>query len=199
MMLANTAKIRLIIRSIIQSILQRSSTLSSIHLPLEKLTQYCIKNYRCLTQNPGLFFARKIGRFEMIRDGVYHFAKIAGTPSVISPAESSTFQDVDVDAVVEAIRTQGYSLGLNLSEGVQKEILEYAYSTPCYGDRNYQLEFFYSERENLETQLGRQLKVGSYMHQTASVVAKLTQDPVMMAIATQFLGSTPVCIASELL
>ena len=166
---------------------------------LVKLLDYCYKSYQCLSYNPKLFFMRKLARMEVIRNWISSLYRFRGKSYEVSQTKSSIFPQIDVDASVLAIENDSYAPGLNLPQAMVQEIVNYAYSTPCYADRNPEHSFSYREREKAEVLLGQQIRIGSYFHaEGCSAARKLENDPGILAIAAKYLGAPPIHIASEI-
>lgn len=166
---------------------------------LGKVFDYCHKNYQCLVENPGLFWMRKVARFEILRDLISKFLRRQDTSSEIFTENDSVFQNVNAEQVISSLDSDGYALGINLPQEVVQEILEYAYSTPSYADRNPELSFYYHEKAQIEASVGREFRLGSYFEsETCQAIKKLEKDPVLLAISAKFLGAKPLHMATEL-
>ncbi|NJP09143.1 MAG: phytanoyl-CoA dioxygenase family protein [Leptolyngbyaceae cyanobacterium RU_5_1] len=153
-----------------------------------------------MTQNPGLFFMRKLSRLEVMRDIFYYFQAFLGSKSeAIQAQTSSIFQNVDVDKIVQSIRDDGYFPGIELPSDVVQEVLEYAHATPCFGDRKPEHQFLISEKETVEAELGKPFLCCSYVAEDCPAIVQLINDPVIQAIAAKFLGAPPKCIGKDLL
>jgi hypothetical protein len=164
-----------------------------------KLFDYCHKSYQCLIYNPKLFLMRKLARIEVIRNWVSFLSKFRRQSYEMSQEAPSILGNIKVDAIVSGIRTDSYAPGIHLPQAVVQEILDYAKSAPCYADRNSAASFYYREKAQAETTLGRKIRLGSYFHaQGCAAVRKLENDPAILAIAAQYLEAPPVHIASEL-
>lgn len=164
-----------------------------------KISDYCSKSYQCLINNPGLFLMRKLARIEIVRNWIGYLYQLRGKTHEVTQETPSIFKDFDVDVAVAAIKTDSYALGLQLSEEVVQEILDYARSAPCYANRNPELRFFYDEKEQAEASMGNKIRLGSYFQaEGCGAARKLENDPVILAIAAKYLGAPPVHIASEL-
>lgn len=164
-----------------------------------KLFDYCQKSYQCLVYNPKLFLMRKLARLEVIRNWVSSLYQFRRPSYEMSQETPSILDNINVDTLVSGIRSDSYAPGINLPQAVIQEILEYAQSAPCYADRNSAASFYYSDKEQAETSLGRKIRLGSYFHaQGCAAVRKLENDPTILAIAAKYLGAPPLHIASEL-
>ncbi len=153
-----------------------------------------------MTNKPRFFLMSKLARLEVVRNCIVYFSRGQRKSYDVSKENPSIFRDVNVDGIVSSLKTDGYYLGLNLPHDVLEEILEFANSTACYGDRNPEFEFRYSEKEELEASLGKKIRLGSYLKNIYScpVFKKLENDPGILAIAANFLGGDPVHVGSEL-
>lgn len=164
-----------------------------------KIFSYFQKSYECFTGNPQLFLMRKLARFEAVRDWVGSLFEKPVKIYEIGKDNPSVFKDLNVDELVASIKTDSYSLGINLPENVVQEILDFAYSTTCYGDRDPKLGFYYKEKEQVEAKIGKKVSLGSYFNaEGCPAMKKLESDPGLLAIAAKYLGAKPVHIASEL-
>ncbi|MFB8788972.1 MAG: hypothetical protein U7123_09025 [Potamolinea sp.] len=165
----------------------------------DKIAGYCQKNYQFLTKNPRLFLMRKLARFEGIRDWILFFFKRPIKSYEISKDNPSLFQDINVDKVISGLETDSFALGINLPQDVVQEILNFAHSKPCYGNREHNFGFYYRDKEQTEARTGKQIRLGSYFGaDDCQTIKKLETDPGLLAISAKFLGATPVHIATEL-
>lgn len=164
-----------------------------------KFFDYCQRNYQCLVKNPGLFWMRKVARFEILRDLISKFLRRSDKFDAIPKENYSAFQNINVDEVISSLDSDGYALGINLPQEVVHEILEYAYSAPSYADRNPKMSFYYREKAQVEASFGREFRLGSYFEsETCQAIKKLEKDPVLLAISAKFLGAAPIHMATEL-
>lgn len=167
--------------------------------PWAKLFDYCQKSFTCMMYSPRLFWMRKLARFELLRDWISRFLRHSNPTYELEPGNSSVFQGINVESIVSALRTDSYALGIDLPQDIIQEILNYAYSAPCYAERNSGAKFYYREKEKAEASFGREVRLGSYFNaEGCSIVRKLEKDPGLLAIAAKFLEAPPVYIATEL-
>lgn len=152
-----------------------------------------------MKRNPRLFWMRKIARFELLRSWMSRFFRYSNPTYELEQENSSAFRGINVESIVSALRTDSYALGINLPQDVIQEILNYAYSSPCYAERNSDAKFYYREKEKAAASLGKEVRLGSYFNaEECSIVRKLEKDPGLLAIAAKFLEAPPVHIATEL-
>ena len=56
------------------------------------------------------------------------------------------FHEVDVAHTVDCLNQDGIYLGLNLPKDVAEQIVQFAKTTPCYGDGSRSLDFIITRR-----------------------------------------------------
>lgn len=166
---------------------------------LSQLSKYFHSSYYYIRHNPKLFIMRKISRIELLRDLVSLLYQITGKSYKIKANDFSNIRPIDIETVVKAIHENGYYSGIELSSDLLQKILDYAETTPCWGDRDPNLQFALADKLSVEAKLGRQFMVCSYPTEDCAAVEKLIHDPRLLAIAAKFLGAKPICIGSELL
>lgn len=162
-------------------------------------SKYFHSNFYYIRRNPKLFFMRKISRIELLRDIMGWLYQITGKSYTIKATDCSNIQPVDIETVVTAIHKDGYYSGIELSSDLLQEILDYAETAPCLGDRDPNLQFCLANKPAVEAKLGKRFMVCSYPTQNCAAVKQLIHDPTLLAIAAKFLGAKPICIGSELL
>jgi hypothetical protein len=164
-----------------------------------KFSQSWQRNYNCVRKNPGLFWMRLGARFEFIRSCVHFLSKLSNKSYEIDKDKPSAFKDINVDEANSSMEKDGYALGINLPPEVVREILDYAYSTACYADRNPGQAFYYQQKEQAEAKLGRQFRLGSYFSaENCPAIKKLERDPALLELSAKFLGAAPIHMATEL-
>lgn len=165
-----------------------------------KLSNYCLKNYQCLTQDPRLFLMRKFARFEIVRDWAAMLLKSPTKPREIGREESSILGDLDVNSIAATIETDSCYQGLQLPEDVVQELLEFASSTVCYINRDLKRPWRCKGTEQVGANLPKNSRLCSYMSNSklSSTLKKLEKDPGILAIAAKFLGAQAVHMGSEI-
>jgi hypothetical protein len=168
---------------------------------LVKFSEYCNRNYQFFRRNPRMFWMRKLGRFETIRDWMHWLFKHLKTPYEVGDYKHTVFKDIDVDKVVSSLKSESYYLGINLPQDVLQELLNFAYSTPCYGNRDPQFGFYCHEKEQIEASSGKQVRIASYFNSSENcpAVKRMENDPGLLAIAAKFLGAAPLHVGTDLL
>ncbi|MFN6515125.1 MAG: hypothetical protein RMY29_011560 [Nostoc sp. CreGUA01] len=157
-----------------------------------KIYNICYENYKGLTKNPRWLLMRKIARFKTGRAMMIYFLK--RSHKLYFNESNSCFPDLDVDDVVKQIKTEGLYLGIHLPGDIVKEIVEFAYSTACYGNRKTDMGFFYHQKEQVQAKSGKHFFIGSYFNTAllCPAIKKLQNDPKLLAIAAVFLDAEPI-------
>ncbi|MBF2004236.1 MAG: phytanoyl-CoA dioxygenase family protein [Chlorogloeopsis fritschii C42_A2020_084] len=112
----------------------------------------------------------------------------------------SLFPELDIDEIVKQLKVNGFYLGLNLPKNIVAEIIDFAYSHPCYGHRKPWLGFYYHQKEQIKLKLGKKFVLASYFNTAlhCPAIQKLRNDPVLLAISTKYLETQPVIQGNEL-
>ncbi len=153
-----------------------------------------------LIQNPKWFLMRKFSRFTGSLSSAAATLEPVVRPTELALTRSdSYFQDVDVDRIVDELKQDGLCLGIDLPKAVVQEILDHAYSTPCYASSaisqsDPSLGFYYHEKSAAEKALGRRIALARYLNTAAlcPAIKKLQADPVLLEIAAKYLDTKPV-------
>ncbi|MCC5666573.1 hypothetical protein LC653_22455 [Nostoc sp. CHAB 5784] len=155
-----------------------------------KFYNICYENYKGLTKNPRWLLMRKIARFKTGRTIMIFLLKPSKKlcSSVVNES-NSCFKDVNIDDVVNTLKTEGLYLGINLPQEIVKEIVEFAHSTVCYGNRKTNMGFFYHQKEQAQIKSGKHFIIGSYFNTSllCPAIKKLQNDPKLLAIAARYL------------
>lgn len=160
-----------------------------------KFYDICYENYKGLTQNPQWLLMRKIARFKIGRSIMIYFSKRSRKSYSLPVNEvNSCFEDINVDDVVNSLKIDGLYLGINLPKAIVQEIVQFAQSTVCYGNRKPDLGFYYHHIKQAETKLGKKFVIGGYFNTDVlcPAIQKLQHDPKLLAIAAKYLDASPV-------
>ncbi|WP_375499205.1 hypothetical protein [uncultured Nostoc sp.] len=160
-----------------------------------KFYNICYENYKGLTKNPRWLLMRKIARFKTGRAiMIFLFPHSNKLYSSIINESNSCFPDVNVDDVVNTLKTDGLYLGINLPQDIVKEIVEFAHSTVCYGNRKTNMGFFYHQKEQAQIKSGKNIIIASYFNTSGlcPAIRKLQNDPKLLAIAARYLNTQAV-------
>jgi hypothetical protein len=165
----------------------------------EKLTRHLYRELNCITKNPTLFLMRKIARFEIVRDLVSALSQPTVNSYQATTSQPSIFENLQVNTVTAAIQQEGYGLGLQLPQSVVQEVLHYAKTHVCYGDRNSRFEFYPHQKAEAEAAFSQSFRLANYTGEPSPAVNWIINDPNLLAIAAQYFGTDPVFVGSELL
>lgn len=155
----------------------------------------CYEFYKGLTANPQWLLMRKIGRFKTGRDIMRYLSSSSAKSYQLSVGErSSLFEGVNVDEAVSYLKTEGFYLGINLPQNVVQEIVEFAQSTACYGNRKSELGFYYDRKQQAQSKSLKKFLQGYYFNTAllCPAIDKLQNDPTLLAIAAKYLERSPV-------
>jgi len=141
-----------------------------------------------------------LGRFSFVRNAAVVLNRYRNPPARDSHRPSRNLNAVCVDEAVASIRDGGLFSGLRLTEETLKQLLEYCRENPCYAEGERKLPFYAKDREAAECQYGRKILLGRYpdCRSNCAAVRRLERDPVLRAIARQYLGSEPVLIGARM-
>ncbi|MGJ3252128.1 MAG: hypothetical protein ACFE0J_13505 [Elainellaceae cyanobacterium] len=159
-----------------------------------RLSKYLHK----MRKNPNWFLMSIVGRFNFIRFLIKKTAQPSNIQQYKSVSQSSKFSNIDTDTIAKTLKKDGLYLGIRLPDPISKEILEFAYSTPCYANLNPQRSFLYSEKEHISQ--GQTLFTAQYFNTSllCPAIAALGQDPKLLEIAAMYFGAKPLFTGSRL-
>ncbi|MBE9050862.1 hypothetical protein IQ243_10635 [Nostocales cyanobacterium LEGE 11386] len=160
-----------------------------------KFYNCCYENYKGLTRNPRWLLMRKVARFQLGRNLIMFFSKGSAKSYLPLVNEStSCFESLSVDEVVKNITISGLCLDINLPTNVVEEIVQFAKTNVCYGNRKPDLGFYYHQKEQAENKSGKQFFMGSYFNTAllCPAIKKLQHDPKILAIAAKYLDAQPI-------
>jgi hypothetical protein len=152
--------------------------------------------YSGLPKRPRWFLMRKIARFESVKLLVNYFHHLTTQSDVtydVPQHQASLFQDVDVEHVVECLRTDGVCLGLNLPQEIVEQIVQFSKDVHCYGKAKPGLGFYYHEKDRISHKLNINLSNADYYNTSnCRAIQMIVEDPVLLKIARAYLGGPPV-------
>ncbi|MFQ4140794.1 phytanoyl-CoA dioxygenase family protein [Chlorogloeopsis sp. ULAP02] len=145
---------------------------------------------------------RKLARFNLVRNINNYFSKhkFKNSKEPVSDQSDSLFKELDIDEVVKQLKENGFYLGINLPQDIVTEIIEFAYSHPCHGNRKPWLGFYYYQKEQINIKLEKRFALASYFNTYlhCPAIQKLRNDPILLAISTKYLNTQPVIQGNEL-
>jgi hypothetical protein len=139
------------------------------------------------------------GRFRVVRSFMVWAYSLRKTKQ-LADVRPTLVQDVDIDAAASAIYKDGFFPGLHLRKDVVEQLLTFSSMATCYADGNPDIPFRYDEKEAVEQQSGRSLKLGKYLHafSASPVLQSLASDPQLRAIARKYLRTEPVLVSARM-
>lgn len=157
-----------------------------------KLLKLAQDNQAVFKKDANFFWMRNFARFEVVRNWATrdNGSAQAFTENTLSDCINT---DDPFETVGELFQQNGYYEGLRLSPDTLKSLLNFAHTNPCYADRNPNLKFYVDQRQAFEAELGRTIKLAGYRddHENCQVFQKLKRDPLILAIAANYLGREP--------
>ncbi len=152
------------------------------------------ENYKGLTENPKWLLMRKIGRFKVAQAIVYFLNRKNKISNLTDNDSNSSFRNINVEQIVTQLKNDGLALNINLPQHLVKEIVEFAQSTVCYGNRKSELGFYLHDKEQAELQTKTQFIVGHYFNTAllCPAIYRLQNDANLLAIAAEYLEREPV-------
>lgn len=165
-----------------------------------QIYDHCYENYKGLTKNPKWLLMRKISRFHHGRTLMRYLSHSSELHQSSFIGRDSVFNPIDIDEAVRQLKTEGFYLGLKLSKELVEEILEFAHTTPCYGNRKSNLGFYYHQKTEAEIETNKEIKVGCYFNtaQLCPGISKLQNDSQLLAIAAKYLEREPIHQGNQL-
>lgn len=112
----------------------------------------------------------------------------------------SLLNNVNIDEAVSTLKKDGVCLGINLHQNVVQEIRDFAMRTPCYGDKNTNLGFYYAEKQQAQSKSGSIFTTGNYYNTNLKcpVIKNLETNSILLEIAANYLKSEPIHQGSQL-
>jgi hypothetical protein len=125
---------------------------------------------------------------------------ITQNPQLQEIVSHTQFIGYDISNIVQSLNKNGIYQGIHLPSKQQQAILDFAYTSDCYGNLDPNLGFKYSEKGRVEAQLNTSFCVAQYYNTSllCPTIRTLAQDPTLLTIATRYLGAKPVFTGSRL-
>ncbi len=142
-----------------------------------------------------------LARFVVVREWVGRSSSFG--PEEDFPQNTANVVIADPPSIcAEVMASEGYYTGLSLCDEKIQQILTFAFTTPCYGNRNRHKPLWIDSLEAARQRNGDQpYQVASYQQdiERCEVVLSLKSDPLLLALAKRYIGHDPVYYRSELL
>lgn len=163
--------------------------------------------FHSLRTQPGYTLMRGAARFSMVRQLVANTRRavdVTKRTEFLSECElrmaQTQFPTLDRHTFVKELRNDGVAFGLRLPAEAVAAIHQYAEQAPCYADRVEARGFMLDRREDAEAALRKPILVAQYFN-TASAcpdIGRLVNDPMLQAIASEYLESVPTFVGANL-
>lgn len=156
-----------------------------------------------LTRNPEWFLMRRLARAQAVRN-VSHWLRQSHYRAQLTIAptqlESPYFAGLQVEAIVSSLEANGIYQGLRLPVEAVQAIRTFAFATPCYANGKPQAGFLYSQKEQAHEQCLQPILIGRYFNadEHCDAIAQLIDDPILKAIAADYLQAQPAYLGSQL-
>jgi len=170
---------------------------------VEQVTKKVQSMLRLLQGDPRFLVMSWVARFVAVREWVADHGSYQ-PPAVIDAtvihATSGACPLESPGQVAKVIQTQGYYVGLTLQDSILQDLITFAETTPCYGNRDSSMPFYIKNKDQVEQALGAPLLVASYLdtHETCNAYQKLKTDPYLLDVASQYLNHSAVYMRGEL-
>lgn len=152
-----------------------------------------------MLRNPNWFLMSLLGRFRLFRSIAIGLAKKPNIQKYQSSSKLSKFENINPYKITKALKKDALYKGIYLPNNILQELINFAYSTPCYGNLDPRLGFLYHEKENLEKK-SDPFFTAQYFNtkQLCPAIQTLAGDPKLLEIASRYLGAEPICTGSRL-
>ncbi|MGF1492527.1 MAG: hypothetical protein ACFBSC_08750 [Microcoleaceae cyanobacterium] len=114
--------------------------------------------------------------------------------------ETTVFPTADIEKIVQTLKTDGLSCGLNLPDDLLLEILKFSKYTRYLGNANPHFPFFLDEKVKAEAQYQCRFVSAHSLNpaQHCLAVQMLENDATLWKIAADYLGTQPVLVESRI-
>lgn len=160
-----------------------------------------------LRTQPAFTLMRGLARFSMMRQLVFsarHALNLTKRAEFLSECElrmaATQFPTLDRHKFVKELRNDGVAFGLRLPAETVAAIHQYANKAHLYADRVESRGFMLERREDAEAALRKPILLAQYFN-TASAcpdIGRLVNDPMLQAIASEYLESVPTFVGANL-
>lgn len=167
---------------------------------------YLLHLSRSLARHPRFFVMRSVARFPPVRRSALAMQRwwrggdYAAFKAEIASRSSNYFGTVDVDRIGTDLLRDGVAFGLSLPAEAVASLCEFAASQPCWAERNPALGFPPGKTDEARRKLGRRFLLAQYFNirHHSPVVAELAQDPLLLGIAGNYLGTRPRLVGANM-
>jgi hypothetical protein len=151
-----------------------------------------------LKAGPSKLFLAFAGRFRPVRALVVKWYKFSTNPSAQTPVDPSVrlIEAIDVKEVARVLDRDGLYSDILLQREVPRELRGTLLGLHCYGDGRKEFPFLYQDRHEAERRHHRTFTLGHYydLVNSCPVVDQLSRDPMILQLAREYFGTTPMLI-----
>ncbi len=151
-----------------------------------------LSKIRVFIRNPRYISMRILGRFNFLRYLIswLHYQDFSDVKNLDG---KSIFSKLNVDKVVNQLKKDGYYEGLQLPPDLVQNLLDFASSSVCHGNRHPEKGFYYKDKAKVLAKNPDILLASFYNLNLLCPSLKLIQeDPQILKIAAHYLQSKPV-------
>jgi hypothetical protein len=148
--------------------------------------------------NPRWVLMDLLSRFVFVRKIVKSLYEKPGLPQ--PDVSRSQFQDLDAGKFLGSLNRDGFCTGLNLPRNLTQQLLKFAFESTCYGDANPGFGFRYAEKSKAQRISRQVFSQGTYLvlDRMQPLLNKLANDPLLLSIAGDYIGTTAVITGNRL-
>jgi hypothetical protein len=163
--------------------------------------------FQSFCTQPGYTMMRGGARFAMLRQLVANTKrrldvekKVEFIAECESRMDQTQFPGIDRKAFVKALRDDGAAFGLKLSPQTVSAIQRYAQEAPCYADRVESNGFMLNQQRDAEAALKKPILLAQYFNTASDCtdIRRLVDDPLLQAIACEYLECVPNFVGANL-
>ncbi|MEM9536669.1 MAG: hypothetical protein AAGA40_13480 [Cyanobacteria bacterium P01_E01_bin.45] len=167
--------------------------------PREKRSVQKINSFlKMALSNPQATVLLFLGRFNLFRRLLAQ--RTVDVSLTEEGSQKSIFPNIPKENILKELRRNGVAFGFKLSEDLTADIFKYASGTNCYAGGREHLGFNISEKKDIDEFYKKPFYIADYFNVSeecppASVIAN---DPVILDIASRYIGSQAVFTGSSL-
>lgn len=148
---------------------------------------YVVRNF---VEHPATLVVLVFGRFYTARLILTWLNRGHRQQVRVADSSHSLFPHLNIREAVDSLKENGLFLGLQLPQGILREILDYTNSNDCYAGGDPNLGFRISEKPELDRIYDRPFYLADYFNisEQCPAILKLANDPNLRAIADLYVG-----------
>lgn len=149
-------------------------------------------------KNPKWILMFCLGRIQIFRSWGIYISKRSWKPTYQDT--NSIFKEVNVDLVVEQLRSEGVYEGINLPQDRVLAIQEFSQSASYLGNAKTEFRFFLDEKDEAELRYQQKFLTAHHLNpsQHCKTIENVAEDPKLWEIAAKYLETKPILIETRL-